>query len=89
MRIAFSFHGSGQRIYSRIFLRPVYDAAGDWIRGRVIRIYPDLDEQIISIPILSVGMLEFIEIKKISRSWRWRNVPDAPHLIKVAFFVPE
>ena len=90
LRIFFSFHGNSLRVYSRIFVRQVYQAVeGEWVRGQPIRVYPDLNEQIISFPPISGGLLKFIEIKKGFRSWRWRHIKDAPHLIRVSFFVPE
>lgn len=92
VRIAFVFQG-GLRIYSRILLRLVYDAGGDaggdWVRGKPTRIFPDLNEQIISFSPVSGGVVKFIEIKKGFRSWRWRSVPDPPHLIQIASFVSE
>lgn len=88
-RVSFTFHGSSLRIYSRLYVRQSYDTGGGWMRGQPIRVFPDLNEQIISFPPVSGGVLKFIEIKKGFRSWRWRAVKDAPHLISVAFFVPE
>ncbi len=90
VRVAFVFHGSSLRIYSRIYVRQVWQTGGeDWMRGQPIRIFPDLNEQIISFPPVSGGVLKFIEIKKGFRSWRWRNIKDAPHLIRIGYFVPE
>lgn len=88
-RVAFSFHGSSLRIYSRLYIRQAYEAGGTWVRGQSIRVFPDLNEQILFFPPISGGVLKFIEIKKGFRSWRWRNIKDAPHLISIAFFVPE
>jgi hypothetical protein len=87
VRVKFQFHGSVIRIYSRILIRQIYYIDSEFLRTRPIRVFPDMNEQIISFPLLSQGDLLYIEIKRYWRSWRWRSVQDSAHLIELSCYV--
>lgn len=88
LQIDFQIHGSSLRIYSRLLIRQIHFVDGELLRSRPFRVFPDLNEQIITFPQPSQGTPLYIEIKKYWRSWRWRTVPEPAFLVQLSCLLP-
>ncbi|AFY80166.1 hypothetical protein Oscil6304_0416 [Oscillatoria acuminata PCC 6304] len=87
VKVGFELHGTSLRIYSRILIRQVFADGDGWLRSQSILVFPDFNNQAITFP-LNQGDLRFVEIRRTWRSWRWRNIKDASHLVRISVFIP-